>query len=77
MIGFYLHAVLQGGGKIVELRVGVGSQAKHQMRGSVTFQRDEWEAFRTLIIAGMRAAGYAHIPIEFMDQTRQEPRLVH
>jgi len=44
MIGFYLHAVLQNQGKIVELRVGVGSMKDHEMRGSVSFQRDEWEA---------------------------------
>jgi len=77
MIGFYLHAVLQNQGKIVELRIGVGSQSKHEMRGSVTFQRDEWEAFRTVIVAGMHAAGYARIPIEFQDQTRHKLATVH
>ena len=77
MIGFYLHAVLQNHGKMVELRVGVGSQAKHEMRGSISFQRDEWEAFRTVVIAGMRAAGYARIPIEFQDQTRSKLTTVH
>lgn len=72
MIGFYLHAVLMNNGQTVELRVGTGSQASHEPRGAITFQRDEWEAFRVLIVAGMRACGYARIPIEFMDQTRKD-----
>jgi hypothetical protein len=73
VIGFYLHAALMDQGTIVELRVGIGSRANHRMRGAITFSRDEWEAFRPIVVHGMRAASFLRTPVEFMDQTRNKP----
>lgn len=73
MIGFYLHARPMMNGQIVELVVYRGSREGDKTPlGSLSFDRSEWDAFRTVIIGGMRAAGYARVPIEFMDGTRRE-----
>ena len=74
MIGFYLHAnpIMQG--RQVELRVFRGTRERPgDAHGALVFAPDEWEKFRTIIVGGMRAAGYLRIPVEFMDGTRQKP----
>lgn len=70
---FYLRTVIHGQGKFVDLRIGVGDEKTHEMRGSITFKRDEWEAFRPFVTGGMRTAGFMRVPIEFSDQTRKKP----
>ncbi len=73
MIHFYLHARPTMGDKLVELVVYRGTHAgKKTPLGAVSFDREEWDAFRQVIIGGMRAASYARIPIEFMDGTKRE-----
>lgn len=73
MISFYLHARPMRNGQIVELTVYRGSRdGKKTALGSLSFDRFEWDSFRTLVIGGMRAASYARVPIEFMDGTRRE-----
>ncbi len=73
MISFYLHARPMKNGRLVELVVYRGSRdGDKKPLGSLTFDRFEWDAFRTVVIGGMRAASYARVPIEFMDGTRRE-----
>jgi hypothetical protein len=74
MIGFRFEATLMMQGTIVEFRVARGTQAADATPlGALTFDREEWEEFRPIVVNGMRAAGYLKIPVEFMDQTRQKP----
>lgn len=77
MAGFTFRSVLMDQGKKVALIVYRGSQATANTQleelGALTFARDEWEAFRRVLIAGIRAGGFLHIPIDFSDQTRREP----
>ena len=80
MIGFYLHAIPMMQGRQVELRVFRGTRAAPGvLHGMLVFEPGEWEAFRVMLLHGMRAAGYARIPIEFMDGTRKNPdnRFLH
>jgi hypothetical protein len=74
MIGFYFHARPMMNGHLVELAVYRGGREQHDTLpvGTLSFDRSEWDAFRTVIIGGMRAASYARVPIEFMDGTRRE-----
>lgn len=74
MIGFYFHARPMMNGRIVELAVYRGGREQHDKLplGTLSFDRSEWGAFRTVVIGGMRAASYARVPIEFMDGTRRE-----
>lgn len=76
MVGFYFEARRAQLSPLVEFVVYNGSRegTKHQL-GLLAFTPDEWQAFRTVIIGGMRAASFLRIPIEFMDQTRQKPDL--
>lgn len=70
MITFYLEAKPGNQGRIVELRFYNGTHAGAKQRlGSVVFNRLEWEAFRPLLVAGMRLV---RVPIELMDGTRRE-----
>ncbi len=74
MIGFYIEAVAMNGVRQIELRVHRGSRDRPEgTMGSLAFAPEEWEAFRPIIIGGMRAAGYLRIPVQFMDQTRKKP----
>lgn len=78
MIGFRFEARYMMQGRIVEFTVARGHQAADAKQlGALTFEVDEWEEFRHVVINGMRAASYLKIPIEFMDQTRQRPHSVH
>ena len=78
MIGFRFEARHMMNGRIVEFSVFRGHQAADaKPLGALTFEADEWEEFRPIVINGMRAAGYLKIPVEFMDQTRQKPHSVH
>jgi hypothetical protein len=74
MIGFYFHARPVMNARLVELAVYRGGREEHDKLplGTLNFDRGEWDAFRTVIIGGMRAASYARVPIEFMDGTRRE-----
>ncbi len=74
MIGFYFHARPMMDGRLVELVVYRGGRddPNKLALGTLNFDRDEWQAFRPVIIGGMRAASYARVPIEFMDGTRRE-----
>ena len=75
MISFYFEAVTQMGGRLVELRVYRGSQKAHKLPlGTLHFDQEEWESFRVILVGGMRVAGHARIPIEFMDGTRRAAR---
>lgn len=76
MTGFYLQATRTMNGQMVELKVARGTRAHHEWLGAITLERVEWEGFRIIVIAGMRAAGYAHIPVELMDQTRTDPNVI-
>lgn len=75
MISFYLKARPHMGGQLVELEVWRGRhEASDNTRlGSVNFTVDEWRAFRPFVIGGLRVAGYARVPIEFMDGLRGKP----
>lgn len=68
---FYFHARRMAQGKAVELAVYNGTHAgTKKPLGALTFDVGEWETFRPVLIAAMRVAGYARIPMEFSDQTR-------
>lgn len=74
MIGFRFEARFRMQGRIVEFSVLRGSQAADSKPlGALTFDPEEWEEFRPIVIHGMRAAGYLKIPVEFSDGTRQKP----
>ena len=74
MIGFYIEAITMDLTRHVELRVHRGTRTRREATlGSLAFDSDEWEAFRPIIVGGMRAASYLRIPVEFMDQTRKKP----
>ena len=74
MIGFRFEARYMMQGRIVEFSVHRGHQAAEaKPLGALTFEPEEWEEFRHIVVNGMRAAGYLRIPVEFMDQTRQKP----
>ena len=78
MIGFYIEAIPMMNGRQIELRVHRGTRANQEgSLGSIAFAPDEWEKFRPIIIGGMRTAGYARIPIEFMDGTRARTTNLH
>ena len=78
MIGFRFEARYMMQGRVVEFAVSRGHQAAEaKPLGALTFEREEWEEFRHVVVNGMRAAGYLKIPIEFMDQTRQLPRSIN
>ena len=78
MIGFRFEARYMMQGRVVEFTVARGHQAADAKQlGALTFEPEEWEEFRTIVVNGMRAAGYLRIPVEFMDQTRQKPHSVH
>ncbi len=74
MIQFFFHVQWMLEGRMIQFSVCRGTQHDHKKLGEVSFEPEEWEAFRPVVIGGMRAAGYAHIKIEMMDQTRQGPR---
>ncbi len=70
---FYLEARRTLNGRMVEFVVNNGTRAGNRVPlGLISFTPEEWEAFRPVIIGGMRAAGYLRTPIEFMDQTRKK-----
>jgi len=71
MTDFFLQARWMMEGRMVEFSVNRGTQADHTKLGEVAFEPDEWEAFRPIIVGGMRAASYARIKVEMMDQTRR------
>lgn len=71
---FFLHARWMMNGRMVEFSVNRGHQHDHKRLGVVSFEPDEWEAFRPLVVGGMRAAGFARIKVEMMDQTRHDVR---
>lgn len=78
MIGFYLHAQPLMQGRQVELRVFRGTRERPGTpHGALVFEPDEWEKFRVMLIGGIRAAGYARIPIEFLDGTWRKPDHLH
>ncbi len=78
MIGFRFEARYMMQGRIVEFTVARGHQAADAKQlGALTFDPEEWEEFRHVVVNGMRAASYLKIPIEFMDQTRKAPHSVH
>ncbi len=78
MIGFRFEARYMMNGRIVEFSVHRGAQAADKKPlGALTFDPEEWEEFRPIVVNGMRAAGYLKIPVEFMDQTRQKPHSLH
>ena len=78
MIGFRFQARYMMNGRVVEFTVARGHQAADcKPLGALTFDPNEWEEFRPIVVNGMRAAGYLKIPVEFMDQTRQRPHSVH
>lgn len=74
MISFYFEARRTMDGRMVEFIVYNGRRegAKVQL-GLLAFSQEEWLSFRPIVVGGMRAAGYARIPIEFMDQTHEAP----
>lgn len=71
MICFYFEAVRVNHGRMIELRAynGTPEGLKHPL-GALCFTPAEWEAFRRFFVLGMRAAGYARLPIALKDQTR-------
>ena len=78
MIGFRFEARRMMEGRIVEFAVFRGHQAADaKPLGALTFDPEEWEEFRPIIVNGMRAASYMKIPVEFMDQTRQRPHFAN
>ena len=78
MIGFRFEARYMMEGRIIEFTVARGHQAADaKPLGALTFEPDEWEEFRHIVVNGMRAAGYLKIPVEFMDQPRVRPHSVH
>ncbi len=78
MIGFYFHAFPMIQGRQVEFRVyrGTRNDPGH-MCGSLVFEPEEWKVFRIMLIGGIRAAGFARVPIEFMDGTWRKPETTH
>ena len=65
-------------GRRVELVVYRGQRDDRGPKlGALNFERVEWEAFRHMVVAGMRAAGYARVPIQLEDGTRREPQPVN
>lgn len=72
MIPFYFEAKTQMAGRLVELTIYRGARdGKKIPLGSLNFDQEEWESFRVVLVGGMRIAGHARIPIEFMDGTRR------
>ncbi len=72
MMGFHFHALPLFGGRFVELRVYHASTTQRGKQiGELIFTPGEWEGFRVILVAGIRAAGYARIPVEFLDGTRK------
>lgn len=63
-------------GRLVELVVyrGTIDDENKSAVGTLNFTRDEWQAFRTFVAGGIRAAGYMRIPISMEDGTRQGPQ---
>ena len=73
MSGFYLHARPTDQGRRVRLHVHTqtaGGDPDEQL-GTVEFAVDQWEAFRVMLVGGIRVAGFARIPISLNDGTRR------
>jgi len=75
MNGWYFHVQRINNGRHVRLHVHKLDNKKKPI-GSITFERVDWEGFRPILIAGMRAAGLMRIPCEMQDQTRNEDGLI-
>lgn len=74
MTHFFFLARYAMGGTMVELQIHRGTRDKQEgVLGSAYFSVEEWASFRPFIVGGMRAAGYARIPIQMLDQTREQP----
>lgn len=72
-IRFYFLARRANHGRQIDFIVHNGSRDGQKIPlGIVSFTPAEWERFRPFVVGGMRAAGFARIPIEFQDQTRTE-----
>lgn len=71
MLTFYLEARPHMNGGLVEFTIYQGSHAgtKRRLGEPTYFERVEWEAFRTLIIAGIKNS---RIPTELHDGTRRK-----
>jgi len=71
MITFYMEARPHMKGALVELRIYQGSHAGEKLslgEGQV-FDRAQWEAFRPLLVAGIKNS---RVPTELHDGTRKE-----
>ncbi len=72
---FFFHARPMMQGRQIEFRVYRGTHKQPGTPcGALVFEADEWEKFRLFVIAAIRAAGYARVPIEFLDGTRLKPK---